>query len=380
MTPVVHVLRSFRRGGAELQLLALLRHLDRARFPQTVIALEPGGPLAADYARLCPIAEIGGPRATRLFRLGRALAARRPAVLHTWLARLWGTAAALALDLPVVASFRGVDDDEAAWRVRLKRAFDRLAAQRVPIVAVANSHAVAAFVPAFTGIPARRTVVIGNMLERTELFALAPARPDGPFTVGVVARLEPVKDHATFLRAAARLAARRPEARFLLAGDGSLREPLLAQARAAGIDDRCQFLGHVGDVAQVLGRCHAAVLSSVTEGMPNAVLEALAAAVPVVATATQGSREVVREGQNGFVVPIGDDAALADRLLRLAGDPALRLRLGAEGRRDALALGAPGRIARRYERLYRVLGRPRPPWFRGGAARCRSALGWEKAS
>lgn len=355
VTPIVHVLRGAKVGGAELQLLALLRALDRQRFPSRVVVLGRGGPLAPEYARLCPVDEIEGPPGRRLFHLTRLLRLHRPAVVHTWLARLWGTTAALAAGTPVVAAFRGIDDGEASWRVAIKRRYDRLVACRIPVVAVANSHAVARFVVRFSGIPARRTVVIGNILERQELHRIPLMRPASPFVVGIIGRLEPVKDHRTFLRAAAALRRHRPDARFLIAGDGSSRQSLHSEARTLGIADACEFLGHVSDVSGVLARCHATVHSSVSEGMPNAIIEALAAGVPVVTTATEGACEIVRDGENGFVAPIGDAEGLAERLSRLAADEHLRQRLGNEARRRMLSSVAPSRVARRYQRLYTVL-------------------------
>jgi glycosyltransferase involved in cell wall biosynthesis len=354
--PVLHVLRAPLVGGTELQLLALLRHLG-PRFPSTVALLDERGPLLDAYRAQCPVWVGLGERPARLAGLVRFIARSRPKVIHTWLARVWGTAVAAAWGIPVVASFRGIDDGERPWRVALKRGFDRLTRARVPVVAAANSRAVAEFVPRFTGIPARHTVVIGNMLDRADLLVLPMDRAARPFVVGILARLEPIKDHATFLRAAALLARRVPDVRFVLAGSGSLRDALSAQARALGIGERCEFLGCVDDVQAVLARCHATVLCSRSEGLPNAIIESLAAGVPVVASNFSACREILVDGRSGFLVPAGDADALAERLAWLASHETLRLALGSRGRADVASSVDPRRIARRYERLYGTLAR-----------------------
>jgi glycosyltransferase involved in cell wall biosynthesis len=199
------------------------------------------------------------------------------------------------------------------------------------------------------------------MLHNPDLAQLPIGRDSETFTVGVLARLELVKDHATVLRAAAEVAHLRPKIRFLVVGSGSLLDPLRREAERLGVADSCEFAGHVSDVASVLARCHATVLASRSEGSPNAIIESFAAGVPVVATATQGSRELVRDGENGFLVPVGDATALAERLVTLADDEGLRRRLGITARREMLSTAAPEAIVRRYEGLYAALATNRVP-------------------
>jgi len=141
----------------------------------------------------------------------------------------------------------------------------------------------------------------------------------GPI-VGIVGRLAPVKDHRTFLRAAARIAAARPDATFVIAGDGEERAALQDEARAA-LGDRVRFLGWVNDLPALYAACDVVTLTSKTEGTPVALIEAAAAARPVVTTQVGGVAEIVSDGVTGFTVPTGDDAAIAHAVLGLLEDP-----------------------------------------------------------
>lgn len=144
--------------------------------------------------------------------------------------------------------------------------------------------------------------------------------------------LKPQKDPLTFARAAVLSGRALPRARFWIAGDGPLRRETLAVAAAGGLGDRFQVLGWRRDVAALLAAADVMVLTSRFEGLPLAVLRAMAAGLPVVATAVNGTPEAVRHGETGFLVAPGDAAAAADAIIRLGRDPALRRRLGRAGR------------------------------------------------
>jgi glycosyltransferase involved in cell wall biosynthesis len=153
---------------------------------------------------------------------------------------------------------------------------------------------------------------------------------EGPL-VGIVGRLAAIKDHDTFLDMAARLAATRPDVTFVVAGDGALRAPLQAKAQEL-LGDRVRFLGWVTDLPTLYGALDVVVLSSRNEGTPVALIEAGAAAKPVVATDVGGVAEVVRDGETGFVVPPADAEALAGRVGRVLDEPETARGLGLAGR------------------------------------------------
>ena len=176
----------------------------------------------------------------------------------------------------------------------------------------------------------RRTVVIPNGIPD---HSTPPVAPRGSvLRVVMVARFEAPKDHVTLLRAAARIP---PEVPWVLelVGDGPGVPAARSLAACLGIAGRVRFLGARGDVERLLAGAAVFVLSTRREGLPLAILEAMRAGVPVVASAVGGVPEAVVDGVTGYLVPPGDERALARRVLALLTDRRLRERLGAAGRR-----------------------------------------------
>jgi glycosyltransferase involved in cell wall biosynthesis len=152
-----------------------------------------------------------------------------------------------------------------------------------------------------------------------------------PPRMAMVARFEPQKDHSTLLRALGGLQEHAWE--LDLVGDGPLRGEMESLAAALGIAARVRFLGQRMDVERILARVHISVLASRWEGFPLTILEAMRAGLPVVASAVGGIEESVRDGESGFLVPRGSVDMLRDRIRQLLVAPALRSRMGADGRR-----------------------------------------------
>jgi glycosyltransferase involved in cell wall biosynthesis len=154
-----------------------------------------------------------------------------------------------------------------------------------------------------------------------------------------------------FLRAAAIVAARFPNTRFQIAGSGdeaSARQLM----RQGGIEDRCELRGTVRNVPEFLGELDLAVLASHSEGLSNALLEYMAAARPIVATAVGGNIELVEHGLHGLLVPPGDPAALAGAIMRLLANPAFAALLGAAARKRAAERFSREAMVRRHEEFY----------------------------
>jgi len=174
--------------------------------------------------------------------------------------------------------------------------------------------------------------LIGNGIELGR-FVPEPGRRDpDPFVLCCVARFEPVKNHGQLFAAVRHLRDAGRAIELWLIGDGAGRPDLEMQVARLGIAAQVRFLGYRDDVPQCLARADAGVLTSVKEGIPRAVLETMAAARPVVATDVPGTREAVRHGETGLLVPLGDVTALASAIGRLMDDPGLRERLGRRGR------------------------------------------------
>lgn len=165
--------------------------------------------------------------------------------------------------------------------------------------------------------------------------ALGMAEDD--FVVLMVGIIRSVKRHDVALQAFRELLHQLPQARLVLAGEGPKREEAEQLAQSLGIADRVSVLGHREDVPDLLTAADTLLLTSRSEGVPQAVTQALGAALPVVATAVGGVPELVHHEKTGLLVPHGDPHAVAEALLRIARDPALGARLGAAGREHVLA-------------------------------------------
>jgi glycosyltransferase involved in cell wall biosynthesis len=183
---------------------------------------------------------------------------------------------------------------------------------------------------------------------------------DGDVALIQVARLHPLKDHATALRALARVVRQRPDVRLVVVGAGPQEAAIARQVRELGLGPFVRLLGRRHDVPRLLGAADLALLSSRSEGIPLALIEAMAAGLPAVATRVGGIPEVVEEGITGALAPAGDDEALAAQILRLVGDPAARAGLAASARRRAFDRFGDDRMLAAYGRAYREMTGRRP--------------------
>jgi glycosyltransferase involved in cell wall biosynthesis len=161
-----------------------------------------------------------------------------------------------------------------------------------------------------------------------------------------------VKGHTCLIAAACTVCRDVPDAIFLLIGDGKERPKLEQQVREAGLEENFLFLGCRNDVPDLLAACDLSVLPSESEGLPNAILEAMAAGVPVVATCVGGIPEIIENGQNGLLVPPQNPQALAEAILRILRDSNLAMRLACAGQERTRAHFSFDRVVRELQQLY----------------------------
>lgn len=366
---VMFVVGNFVAGGAERHLLELWRRIDRDRFAVEIACFRAEGQFWPEVRSLgFPVhdLEVGSriydPRGVRgLLRLIARVRDFRPDVMHGYLfgPNLFAVLAGHLCGVRVVAvAKRNVD----AFETPRQRAVQRFVHRRASHV-TAVSEAVAGTVVAM-GVERERITVIPNGVDPTRFEspahdrAVLGAKP-GEVLIGSVGCLAARKYYGTLLEALARLSGNHRRFHATLVGDGPDRAGLEAQARVLGLADRTTFLGERPDVERLLPAMDLFVLSSREEGIPNALLEAMAAGRPSVATAVGGTPEVLEDGVTGWLVPPADPEALAAALGRVMDDPGEAARRGAAARRAVHERMSIDAMVRRHEDFYRraVAGR-----------------------
>jgi sugar transferase (PEP-CTERM/EpsH1 system associated) len=366
---VAHVVYRFAVGGLENGVANLIERMPADAFRHAVIALTEVTDFKrrierddVDYFSLHKPAGHGVRVFPALFRLFRALA---PAIVHTRnLAALEASLPAWAARVPIrIHGEHGWEASDLEGRNRRYRLIRR--AYR-PFVGhyVALSQHIESYLQQAIGIPAERVTQIHNGVD-TERFAPGSAArsvvPGFPFTdsglwvVGTVGRMDRVKDQVTLAHAFARAvtsAAAARRMRLVLVGDGPLREAVEAALRESRVRELAWLPGERPDVAAILRSLDCFVLPSLAEGISNTILEAMATALPVVATRVGGNAELVEDGMTGRLVPPADADAMATALLDYFNQPDVARRHGKAGRRLVEKRFSLTRMAGDYERLY----------------------------
>jgi glycosyltransferase involved in cell wall biosynthesis len=352
MALILYIITSSGVGGTEVALWHLLRRLDRSRWEPTVVSLKPAGEIAAriqslgiEVRSLGIGDETGAFAALELFlearRLPRLIGGRRFDIVHSLLfrAHLLGRFAARRLGArAVVNSYRSGTEAASGWLLRA----DRWTAPRVARFHL-QSAGLATALSQRLGVDAGRCVVIPNGIDLTEAdAALAIGRAEArkrlglfptDFAVAYLGRLHEEKGVEHLVSAFHALLQAHPAARLVLAGDGPSRRSLETTVAALRLGPFVRFLGAVADPWPLLAGADIFALPSLWEGMPNALLEAMAAGLPCVATAVGAVPEMIADGREGFLVPPGDSGELARALIELAARLERRQEMGALARR-----------------------------------------------
>ena len=379
---ILRVIARLNMGGPALHVAYLSEGLDRRGYRTTLVA----GSLAAGEDSMSFVAEQHGvdvvtiPQLSRelspthdavaVRRLVRLIRRERPHVLHTHTAKagtIGRTAAILAGSArpPVVVHtfhghvLRGYFDtmqSEIFRRVerRLARSTDRLIAVSPEVRDDLVGLGVAAtdrFEVIRLGIELDERLSGGAGSDYRRLLGV----PEDAFVIGWVGRMTAIKRIRDVVRIFAKLRERGIEARLCLVGDGPSRPLAEELAHELGVARDTLFLGYQRDVAGYYRFFDTFLLTSANEGTPVSAIESLAAERPVVSTAVGGVPDVVRDGVDGFLFPVGAEDTAAERLVQLAGDPALRARMGAAGRERVTERYAVDRLVDDVDRLYRSL-------------------------
>jgi glycosyltransferase involved in cell wall biosynthesis len=370
---IMYVIGTLETGGAELQLLELLRRIDRSRFSVSLALFAASGRerargLADEVIDLGIPSTNGGPWRPRGFhvtramhRLARYIRRSRPSVVHAILpgACMVGCPAAKLAGAPVVigsrrsltAAYRGVSP--------LKAAMDR-AALLFSDYMVGNSRPVTNEITWQDGFPRAKTMTIHNGVD-TDRFSPSTDRSlrrelgfnEGHVVLGTVANFFAYKRHIDLVRAAALLCPEFPELRFLAVGEDRGTLPQIRRAIAeAGLEDRFVLIPGSESPERVFAAMDVYVCTSETEGFSNVLLEAMAAGKPMIATNVGGNPEAVAKGVTGLLVPRHAPQALADAAQILLTSPKLRREMGIAARERALELFSIEKMVRSYEDFY----------------------------
>ena len=346
MIQIAYFIDHLRTGGAQKHLVELLRGLDRRRFSASVWTEKVGGELTGEIERMgVRVRSLDVQRGfaegrffIRLVQVAQALRREGIHIVHGYLyaGNIIASLAGLLAGVPVrIVSKRSLDSYRSQAKLLACRLGNRLA-DRVTV----NARAVGAFVEREEGCAPGKIVVIPNGVDFSSFQPPTNGAKEAvgfsphDRVVGTVGRLTWKKAPDCLLAAARLILQEEPEARFLIVGDGPLRSQVERQAEELGIRERCIFTGTVSDVLPFLCACDVFVLSSVIEGMANALLEALACGKPAVVTDAGGNGEVVQHGKTGFVVPRNDPRRLAEAALRLLHEPALARHMGEAAMKD----------------------------------------------
>ena len=330
-------------GGAEGQLRTLCEGLDAAVARATVYCLsgqtEPYGPVLEKAG--IAVRVLAGGRLQRVRALRAALAADRIDVVHAWLfiANAFAWAATRGGGPPLVTSARNCKRSGRLLDLLNRRAFADSAA------IIVNSRQVRDYITHVYAAPADRIAVVYNAIDLDRFQPPERVRPAHAPRVVMVGRLVAQKNPLLFVAAAAALRLRLPAVRFQLIGDGPMRAEIEAASDAAGIAEALELAGERRDVPALLHDADLFWLTSDWEGLPNAVLEAMAAGVPVVATDVGGTAELVEAGVEGYVVRAGDRDGFVERSLEILGDPERLAHMRGAARARAARFGRAQMVA-----------------------------------
>jgi sugar transferase (PEP-CTERM/EpsH1 system associated) len=376
---VLHIFTHLILGGTELTAFRMISHLDPSVFENQLCGIRGVDPAVVTLR--CPEASVVSlprgeqPSRSQILSLMRLIKVHQPHIVHS---RNWGAIEAVIASklagVPVVIhSEHGYEMDTLAG-LPLRRRLFRRAAYHMAGAVFAVTKELQQFHSRQAWVSPSRIRVISNGID-TSLFSpqphlrqsilqkagVDPAR----FVIGSVGRLVPIKDHATLLKAAEELIQRKLDIHVILVGDGQELVHLQEFVANSGLlKNRVSFLGRSDKVSDVLNALDVFVLPSVSEGMSNTLIEAMACEIPVLATRVGGNPEVVGDEFADDLFAPGDSHGLADRLERLSQNEEWRRNLGKAARRRAVAMFSLDRMVLDYQRLYLELAEKRG-LFRG---------------
>lgn len=358
---VMHVLTDRNIGGAGRWLLYYLKYHNRNKFDVKVVL--PSDSQLCERVRELNVPVIGlaeledksfdrkaGAVLTKLFR------EEKPDILHTH-ASMTARVAARRAKVPCIFNTKHCMEGAAGSLPKklVRRAVNRQFSDRIIAVSKAVRRSMIdggtdpkQIVTVYNGI---EKIPVPTAEEKAALLASFGGQA-GEKAIGIVARLEEVKDHETFLLGAKELLKKRQDVRFYIIGDGTLREALKKRTEELGISEKVCFTGFLKDVEKMEAALDIAVITSKAEALCLSILESMIAGIPAVGTDSGGVAEVISNGENGYLIPVGDYHALAYKLEELLEDDARRKAFGEQAQKMAEEVFLADKMTKKIERLY----------------------------
>lgn len=368
---ILHIIDTLDFGGAEKVLVALAND-SAQRHTVQVCCLRHSGVLAKELAPGIEVQAMGkgdGDDALLPWRLGRHIAGQFDVVhTHNWATFIEGGLAAVIGGIPtrvhtVHGPYGGGTPSGTLSRVKrqARHLIECAVATRFQHI-VAVSDAIRHYIPDTVGIPLDRLQTIHNGIAGRAASQRMPKPAGQGMRFISVGRLDAIKNHQMMLKAFASVLRQHPNATLQLVGDGPCRKDLEGQAQQLKLGEAIEFAGFRSDIPDQLARADAFLLSSHYEGVSIAVLEAMRAGLPVIATDVGGLPETVEHGQSGLLTPDDDATAFAQSMLRLAGDEALRHSMSLAALAHQQVKFSLERMVQSYEHLYSHPKGPVTPW------------------
>lgn len=363
---ILQLVNGFAIGGAEGKLLDLVKHVNRDRFEIIVCSVGQGGPLQGEFEKLGIKVVIFQKKFafdfSLILKVKRLIEEEGIDIIQTTLlyADLIGAIAARLANVPSVISWETVSHgsfDTLRTKQRHKMAY-RFAMRYVKkIVAVSDETRDSIIMYRKIDSEKIQTIHYGVNLNKFQKISSNGKRQEIGISedakvIGVVARIEEVKGHRYLIEAAQEIVKKIPSVYFIFIGDGSLRTELENRVEELGLTSHFKFLGFRKDVHELLNSIDVFVLPSISEGLPNVILEAMASEKPVVASAVGGIPEAVIDGETGYLVPEKNTVALQEAITKLLEDKVSLTEMGKNARRRVEEEFSLQKEISEFEKLY----------------------------
>jgi sugar transferase (PEP-CTERM/EpsH1 system associated) len=360
---IMHVLLSLEYGGAEKVAVNLIKKMQKDGFEFSVCVLDKSGGLRDELNGNIQVecAHRKGMDLTLPFRLTKVIKEFSPDIIHMHNSTpfLYGVIAARLAGIKkiVVTQHGSITKESKKMQFMLKRISGMINKT------VAVSKDIEKYIKDTYKINGNKLELIINGIDE-EIYKKDEGKRkedrkklglEDKFVIGHVARLSPEKDQNTLIEAFSKVAKEIDKARLVIVGDGPLKDSLRLNVKSLKLQDKVLFSGSRSDVQDIMKIFDVFVLSSVREGTPLTLLEAMATELPIVATNVGGNPDVVRNGENGLLVSPGNPDMLAEKIVYLYKNPELRDKMGKAGRKRVIEEFGLSKMAERYMKIYREL-------------------------